>query len=319
MNTRVITEGALITALTIIIALISYYVPFFSALIYFLVPIPTIIFYKRYGGIPAVLECLASSILLLFFMGFLNALLLASNIVFPGLLLGYSYYNEKSGETRIISGYIGYLITIIIELAVAQIITGVPFVEDFINEMNSITQSLTESYRAAGLLDGTQGEALLENIETFKQTFEMLLPTIVLCIPLLMSWCSVLVNDLFFKRIKLKYKPLKPITEWKINTFSKNILAITTIIVVLLGYMITDPAFEIYIFTLETIITGFYTIMGFVFIFWLIQVKFNTKFFFLRISVVICCIVFSILMSFVTLLGVFDVYFNIRRFVKVKE
>lgn len=319
MKTRAITEGAITAAITVVIALLSYYIPLFSALSYFFVPIPTVIMYKRYGALPAFFESVTASIILIFFTGPINAVILGASIMLPGLLLGYTYRGFKTGGTRIVYGYIGYFLTILVELLIVQFLTGVTFVDEFVNEINDLTTTMMNAYSEAGLLDGSSGQTLESSITQLARTVEMLLPTIVLLFPALLSYCGVLMNDFIFRRLKLKYIPVKPITSWEINPPLKMILALTTIVVIFAGYMLQDSSYIIYTYTIETIISIIYTVMGFAFLFWVIQKKFNTKFIFLRISLLICCFVFTFLMSIVEIIGIFDIYFGLRRFFDKKK
>ncbi len=315
MNTKSITEGALIAVISLILSLISYYIPLFSGFTYFIMPIPTIVMFKRHGAIPAALTSITASLLLLLFMDPVNALLLAIFIVLPGLFLGYTYYTNQTGGRRVAFGYFGFFIAILIELLVVQFVSGVPFVEEFTNEIKTITQTVKETYQSAGLLEGNQGEELLTRIDSMVSTIQMSLPTIMLLIPLIFSYATVLLTDTFFRYLKINYIPVKKITEWKFSTFTKNFLAIATFIVFILNAFLRGSSYEIYTFTLENIITGIYALMGLSFIFWYLSYRFKKRLIAVRILILIFCMLVGISISILMIIGVFDIYFDIKKFI----
>ncbi len=315
MNVRGITEGALFAALTIILSLLGYYVPFLTVIIYIILPIPTILMYKRFGLVYAFLEAVTASLLLFLFIDPINTIIIACNIAVPGILLGYSYYAKKSGGIRVLFGYFGSLVALIVEIVLSQVVMGVPFVEEFTNEINTMTQTVLDTYQNAGLLQGDNATTLVNSVNQVKDMLLMLLPTIFLTLPLMVSYCTVLFTDLLFHRLGIKYQPIKPLTEWQLPDSAKNFIAITTLIIFLLNYFLQDSPYYIYTYTIELIIMGLFTLMGFSFIFWYLNVKFKRKLVFVRVLIVLLCLLVSWLLTLVSLIGIFDTYFGIRKFV----
>lgn len=319
MKTRAITEGAIMAAISVITALLSYYVPFLSLFSYLLLPLPTIILYKRYGFGPALTESIAASLLLLLFMGPLNALLLGVDIILPGLLLGYGYHEDKSGGYRVLLGFFAYLGTFALEMVLFERMTGVTIMDDFVNSINATTDFMSGIYQEAGLYTGDEGQALQDSIAQLSESVKMLFPAMIIIIPAIISWLIVKIDDIIFRRLKLSYKPVAPMTEWRIPLTARNVLALVVIVSAISGRLITNPILEVYPYTFEAIASFIFLIMGFAFIFWLIKLRFRTNFMFLRICIVICCLVFPILVTAIILIGMVDVYFNIRRFFQNRE
>lgn len=319
MKARAITEGALMAALTVIIALLSYYVPFLSVFSYLLLPLPTIVLFKRHGIAPAVSESIVASLLLLLFISPINALLLGADIILPGLFLGYGYYKDKSGGFRVMLGFFGYLFAFAIELILFEKMTGVSVTDDFINQINATTDFMTSAYQQAGLLTGSEGETLVSNIDQINETVKMLFPTMIILIPAIMSWLIVQIDDILFKRLNLSFKPVPPITEWRIPRSAKNILGLVVIISIIWGHVVVNPIYAVYPYTFEAIALFIFMIMGFAFVFWFIQRRYGKKRIFLRILIIVLCLFFPVFVSIIVFLGMADIYFDIRRFFMKRE
>lgn len=320
MKTRAITEGALMAAITVITALISYYIPIASVIAYFAISIPTIILYKRYGLATALIESIISSFLLILFLGPLNALFLSANIILPGLLIGYSYKKEKSGGVRIVYGYIAFMAAFIVEVSITQIITGVSFTDSFIQELDATMNSMVEVYKSAGITETGTGQDVLTTVDNLKEAFTMMFPSLILLAPAFISYAAIIIDDFFFRRLHLSYIPVESITQWKFSRSAKTLLAITTLGTIILDYAFKgNEALLIYPYTIETLVFILYIVMGFATIFWLFQYKFHSRLIFLRLATVILCLFFSGLLSVVMIIGVIDIFFNIRRFFNKQE
>lgn len=319
MKTRAITEGALMAALTIVCALLSYYVPFLSVFSYLLLPLPTIILYKRHGFTPALLESIASTICLALFMDIFSAILQGVNIILPGLMLGYGYREDKTGGYRVLLGFFAYLATYAVELILFERLTGISAMEDFINSINEMTNMMSGIYAQSGMYDASQLKTLDSTLDQVNETIKMLYPTMIILIPAIMSWLIVKLDDIIFRRLNLSYKPVPPMTQWRIPRTAKNILALVVIVSIIAGHFITNPVLEVYPYTFEAISTFIFMIMGFAFIFWLIQKRFGKPMIFLRILVVILSMIFTVLVSIIVFLGMLDVYFDLRRFLDKRE
>lgn len=314
MKTRSITEGALMATLTVITALISYYIPFFSIIAFFFLPLPTTILYKRQGGRVALIESIVSSLLLVLFMGPLNALFMGTNIIFPGLLIGNAYKKKKSGGYRIVCGYVAFLVTLMVEIIVTQLITNISFVESFLEELNQVSSTMLEVYKNSGVMNEESIGILTGELNSYLEIIKLAFPALVLLIPAFSSWITILIDDFFFKRLRLEYVPLESITDWYIPVPIKNALAITTVIVILFDNFVENENLLVYGFTVEILIFLLYIVMGYATVFWFIKYKLHSPAYWLRVIIVVLSLFFTFLIYLVLLLGLIDVFFNIRKY-----
>ena len=106
MKTRGITEGAMFCALGVILTLISYYLPFFVLLVFF-IPVPMVVLGKRQGLKVSILSSIAATILIGLFLGPLNAISFGALMLFVGCSLGFAYHRDLAPVIKVGIGILG--------------------------------------------------------------------------------------------------------------------------------------------------------------------------------------------------------------------
>ena len=96
MKTKAITEGAMLCALAVIIALFSSYVPFLL-LLFFLIPVPMVILAEKQGFKVTLIAGLAATLILFMFMDPLTAGGYGIYMIFVG---DHPHYHFAAGSDR---------------------------------------------------------------------------------------------------------------------------------------------------------------------------------------------------------------------------
>ncbi len=301
-------------ALTVIIALLSFYIPFLSVLVYFLIALPTVILYRRYGFVAAFLESLTASLLLLLFMDIFNCLIYAVNIMLPGLMIGSVYRSQKDGVVRFCTGYVAFLGSLAAEMAIFQFVTGISITQDFLNELDTSFATMKNLYTQTGLLQESGMQSFNQNLDEMKDLYTTFFPAIVLILPAALSYIDLLICDGLMKRLRLSYVPMKPITQWQLPPYSQYVLALTYIVSVALSHLIADPSVKIYAETVTLLTLTVFWVLGLSFYYWLIQEKTGKPRRFLRFLILFFSLFVPIGAPILILTGIFEMFFNLRRF-----
>ncbi|MGI6108460.1 MAG: YybS family protein [Eubacteriaceae bacterium] len=317
MKTRAITEGALFAAITVITALLSYYIPFMSVLIFFL-PVPCVILYQRHGLAAAAVSSGAAILLMLLFMDAVNVITIGLMTAVPGLILGWCYDKKKSGFVRLGAGYLVYLGVFILIILLFQLISGISFMDDYINTLNEASSGVMQIYKESGLLSQDQITNLSSQVDQLMTSFKMMLPACFLIIPFFMSWFTSMLCDYTLRKLRIACIPLTPMYEWclpnSFKLFSVILMAGTAIITY--GF---PQVPEIYTYTVIAVMSVLFLLMGYSFIFWLTRIKMSGRGKWIRVLCVILSFMMPVLMTVIMFVGLMDVYMGLRRFFLRKE
>ena len=312
MKTRAITEGALLAAITVITALISNYIPFMSVLIFFL-PVPCVILYQRHGLAVSAVSSGAAILILLLFMDPISVVSIGLFSSFPGLVLGWCYKKKKDGFFRLCAGYVIYLCVFILAILLFQLVSGVSFMEDYINTLNEASSGVMQVYQSSGVLSTDQIASLQTEVDSLMTSFKLMLPACFLLIPFFMSWFTIVLCDYTLRKLRISFYPLTPLYEWQLPRSFKLFSVVLIIGTAVLMYGFPDVS-ETYSVTIMAVLSVIFGLMGFSFIFWLTRLKLAGKGKWLRIMYVILCLLIPVLFEVVLFIGMLDVYMGLRRF-----
>lgn len=126
---NVITEGAILLALFLILMLLALYIPFLGAILLFVLPLPFMMFTMRHGLSLSIFILIAGSLLSIFF-GAVTNLLIAFMFGLSGLVMGL-FYRRKQVIGAIIGGSIAYTVGFIIFYIGSIYLLEIDIVKDF--------------------------------------------------------------------------------------------------------------------------------------------------------------------------------------------
>ncbi len=322
MKTKSLTEGAMICALSIILSLLCYYVPF-MILLYIFIPVPIIILSQRQGTLVALIASIGATALLFIFIDFITAITFGAFLILTGCGLGYVYNKGKGGFLKLVVGYVCIFLTLVLMIAMMQVVTGQNFVESLVMEFSTAGDSAIALYQNTGLLSADQLAQMEELVKTMMTSVKMLIPTVFLVTPFFIVWANVVVADKIIGRIKVGGDkvniPLKPLSQWALPKSLKVFLLVVLSFVMIVNLTGTTAIPTIYVFTLLEICFIIFAVMGLSFLFWIIGRKRKKESMGLKIGIVVLCTLFSFGMYFLSMLGVADTYLNIRSAIKMKD
>jgi uncharacterized protein YybS (DUF2232 family) len=161
--TRGLTEGAILAALTVIVAAAGLVAPFVGVL---LAPLPIMLLVIRWGLRTAVLAAVVASAVLFEFVGPLNALSAAALFVPLGLALGWGVWRGVGAELTILAGAVAFLLSAIAALVAATALLHQDIIGQFI-------QSQVDAMRMAASLQQKLG-APREQIDELRQAITLM-------------------------------------------------------------------------------------------------------------------------------------------------
>ncbi|MBC3900535.1 YybS family protein [Acetobacterium malicum] len=308
MKTRGITEGAMFCALGVILTLVSYYLPFFVLLVFF-IPVPMVVLGKRQGLKVSVLSSIAATILIGLFLGPLNAISFGALMLFVGCSLGFAYNRDLSSFKKVVIGILGFSILLIAVVASYELVMGVGFTSLLFQTLEQSTSEVMAFYETANLMDAEQlaiaKTAMEKNIDMMK----LALPSAFLLLPVVFGMVNVVVSDMILKRIGYPVKTFKPLSQWVMPVTLKYFLMVLLLGDFMISMFQVSTIPQIYIVTVMNFVNIIFFVMGLSLMLNYMEYKQLTN----KGLKVLVIVLGFLLSAFVTIIGVADTYIGIRQ------
>lgn len=308
MKTRGITEGAMFCALGVILTLVSYYIPLFTILVFF-IPVPMVVLGKRQGLKVSILSSLAATILIGLFLGPITAITFGALMLLVGCSLGYAYNKNLSPVRKVIIGVAGFAVLMVAIVAVYEFMMGISVTTLIFESMEISTKEVLSFYESTNIMDANQLTTAKDTMATNIQMMKLALPSAFLLLPMMFGMVNVLISDFILKRIGYQVTSFKPLGQWEMPTSLKYFLMFFLFgdFIISIFQVTTIP--QIYIVTVMNFVNIIFYIMGLSLIFnYMEYKKVNNK----GLKVLVVFLSF-IIISIITLVGVADTYIGIRQ------
>lgn len=238
-NARTLAEAGLLLAFLVVAIMISLYVPIFSSISLFIIPIPITIAYIRHN-LKTTLTLVVASIILVSF--FSQPIMAVSNIImygFIGISLGYCVRNNKKPSFALIMLTISIMIAILINLGIYTLFIDTRGLFGIINDgVKMFIQSIDiakKVYIAAGI-----PKESLAVIDTMKNTITTdfllkVIPAFFIIISTVIAYLNYIITRIVLKKMKYEMEPITPISKIHVNNRIGGIIIIIYLIGVILN------------------------------------------------------------------------------------
>lgn len=313
-DTKALIEASLTTALTVVIMLISIYVPVFSIFANFILPVPITVLYIKQNYKVTLISIIASGILISMLYNPIAALSLIVSTGLTGMTLGYCIKNKKEFGTTIILLSISIAVGMIFYLVVYVMLMSKGGLYGFVNNMvETFKQSMNLSksmYEKAGV--SSNQLASVENmVKVFTPEYIMkLIPAGIIIVSFILSYLNYIITRAILIKLKYEVNEIKPFNQWYMNTRLGTLGGLMLVIGILLNrknmaigqYMITSS---------ELILQLIFFIDGLALITYYLMKKFKMSKKITAIVIVLTAL--SSLSLFYVLAGFIDMIFDFRK------
>lgn len=207
-------EGGLLVAITVILGLVTIYVPLFGMLVEFFCAVPLAVLTARQGVGKGLTALVVTFLLLSMLISPLPAMRLALGYGVCGIALGYCV-RKNFGAVRI-------FFTVMVVASAAQVVSlglllaimDVNFIE---TQIELTRESFNESfalYESMGIDKARISEAKAQ-VEPAIQTLTFLIPTLMMLSALINSVAVWLTSHWIFPKLQMKIPKLPDFAEWK--------------------------------------------------------------------------------------------------------
>ncbi|MCR1899272.1 YybS family protein [Irregularibacter muris] len=311
-NTRAMTEGAIMAALTALLGVLSYYIPFLNLLI-FIWPIPIIVLGIRQGMTISLLATFIASVLVSIFTPIVYSGYLILMYGLLGIVLGYAYQKQWSISKTALLGYVTSLLSIVVMFQFYRIIVGVDILTEMTEMMKLSMGEITNMYQKMGVDPNILDQAV-ERIENMMQTVNMLFPAILLTIPMAITGINMLVTQKLLPRLGYhQVAKIQPLRNWKLPSHA-NYGLFFIIVLTTLGQYLKIPNFDMVHRNVLYLILMVFFIQGLAVISYFFHHRnFSKGIKFIGYLFILLTPFLQIMIHFI---GLFDVVFNFRNLIK---
>ncbi|HYM69247.1 MAG TPA: DUF2232 domain-containing protein [bacterium] len=210
--TRGLTEGAILAALTVIVAAAGLIAPFVGVL---LAPLPIMLLVIRWGLRTAVLAAVVASAVLFEFVGPLNALSAAAMFAPLGLALGWGVWRGIGAELTILAGAVAFLLSAVAALLAATALLHQDLIGQFIKSQVEAMQMTISLQQRLGA-PSQQIDELRQAIVLMPRLLHAALPVMLGLGALLWSYLCYIVARAVLRRVGHALPGVPPILAWRV-------------------------------------------------------------------------------------------------------
>lgn len=206
-------EGGILSAVAIIFAFISAYLPVIGAFINFIWPVPIILLGVRHGYRYSVMATVVAGVLIALLMHPMQAVTVVVGFGLIGIALGHSFRNDHSPVKTIFIGSVASLVSKIAVLAITAAVMGYNPLSMETDSFQAAISQVLDFYRSAGYSE--------EDLAKTAQTMTTIVDIVKVIFPAGFVLASCF--DTFFnywlakkvlKRLGYSYSAFPPFREW---------------------------------------------------------------------------------------------------------
>src|SRR5699024_148073 len=232
-QSKKITDGALLTAVYLVILLVAIFIPLLGAFALLFLAIPFIMYTEKHGTKSGLMMLIVAALLSMIFATIVSV---PVTLLFGigGITIGAALHKQVKPYEVWARGAVGFIVGILIVLLLGQFVLGVNVYEQFdaaTEESMDMVQSMVKQIG----LSGEEMDLLIEETENQVQNFRDLLPSSIAILGIVFAFFSQWLAYKVINRLERKSYYFKPF-----NKFNLLVSIIWLYLIVLLVSLFTN-------------------------------------------------------------------------------
>ena len=306
MQTKALTEAAMMTATFIAMALMAYYIPLMSIVLFLFMGVPHALLARRQGLKTAILSLIVSALVLMMLMDIIFATASCVLFAITGIVLGACSKRYSAGRSILYAAIITAISFGILLVAVGSIM-GIDIWGDVIASYRTSIELMAEGGQLGEDFDV---EAITEQITRLAT---ILKPSLILVLGFMAAYLNYRMFQQIGRRFKIEVAPIPLLFEWRFPTW----VGIGYCISYMMVFFIPDTSVLYQVgLNVRTILYWPIVLQGLSLVVIFFGRYIRSKLFYVLITIVI--FTNALLQSVVVLVGLFDMFFDYRGWIKEK-
>lgn len=197
---RPMVEGGVLSAVALIFALISAYLPLVGPFVNLIWPVPIILLGVRHGYKWSILATAVAGVLIAILMHPLHAVSVVLGFGLIGIVLGHAFRAEYSPGKTMLWGTLASAVSKVAVLAVAALVMGINPLNMQTDAMSTAVEQALEMYRSMGMSE--------ENLQQMSGSMQAVINLVKIILPAGFGMAAVLDTYLNFVIAKVVLKKL---------------------------------------------------------------------------------------------------------------
>jgi len=230
-TTRALIESALLTAIAVVLVLVSIYVPIFYFIGLFMWPLPIALIQIKHGYKYSFISLIATTIIVLLFTDPYTALGFAITNGILGIVLGIMIKRKESAINTIFVMIIINIISVTISIKIFGLIAGQDYIKLILDEFYNSIDTAKSFYEKLGIQKDLYENAL-KSIPP-KEMLMMLIPFAIFSHGFISAMITYILAKNIYSRFGIELDDIPKFSNWYIPIK----LAISIMFIVLIGYI----------------------------------------------------------------------------------
>lgn len=311
-STRAMVESALLSAIAVILVIVSINLPIFYFVGLFMGMLPITLIYLRSGVKFALMSSFVVAAVSAITIDPLGGISLAVIFSMIGLVMGYCIKKQKGSTTTILYMSIVIFIALIIGIKLTSLLIGQDSIEQMMKVMESNFKFVRETYVKMGI--PKQSLEIIDNFIKSIPMMKVIIPTALIFSAVFQAFISYIISRKILQKFGYNLDKVKTLSQWYVSAqLAMPIMIIYIISIILYMYKPETKAYIInaqYMFMMIFFINGIAALDSF------LKKKEVAKG--LRILIIFFCINPG-LERILFFIGLFDYLFNYRGLDKTRR
>jgi uncharacterized protein YybS (DUF2232 family) len=269
------TTAGCFAAIMVVLAFLSTYVPFFSMIGFFIMPIPMAVMYMKFGFRQALLTGIAAGILMGITISPVEAIIQILTFGAVGMAIGAGFRYEWPPAKMLFGVTAAFIVTCSVLMGAAYLFMGIDVFTMIQDLFSDATAQMIAQYEASGVSE----VQIVEYKQQFKQVQQILpalLPLLFCLATMIVGYANIKVAQVILRRLGFSVQPFLPIRCWEIP----RSMIYLYILAIVMNYWGTSRDIEwLYIIGLNLYQMAFFFICieGIALLFYLINRRFHMR------------------------------------------
>ncbi|WP_185907955.1 YybS family protein [Psychrobacillus soli] len=304
-QTNYLTYGSMMIALFAILLAISIYIPFVSIITLFVVPLPIAWYSAKFERKQAILVTIMA-VVISFLIGGIFGLISGVLAAPLGFIIGHSIRNDRSKLYILMSSGIFLLLMILVQYIISILVLNINILENFL-------KTIEISYKQAGNIMSSVGQLPKDYDERVSYALlhlESIMPSYFIGGVFLTAFVYLIINLSILKRLKLDVPKFSNFMDFRLPKVVLWYYLIVSIFTLFMSFEIGTFGYLLFV-NAALILRVLLFLQGVSLIHYYFYVQGWPKW-----SMILASILAVPLFTFTIILGVLDLGFNLRAFLK---
>lgn len=302
-------EGGILTAIAIIFAIMSTYLPFIGPFINFIWPVPIIILGVRQGYKWSIMATFASGVIIALLLHPLKAVAVVVGFALIGIVIGYGFRKGYSPVKTFLLGSAASFVSKVAVLGLAALVTGINPIEFQTSAMTKAFEESIEIYRQMGMNEQRLKE-MADTIPPLMDLVKTIFPAVIVILAAFDTYLNFQLSRIILNKQGYNLQPFPLVKNWNVPKGTIYFLVVGLLMIYWGKSREIDILYIVGV-NIQIIATILLIVQGVAITYYLSD-KYNLSR--LKIGAILMLLVMSgFLMQILLFVGAFDLIFDYRR------